>query len=46
MPLTCFTEDEIVDSGTADVNSRGAAYIAQNRIGKKIRWFVIDKDQE
>lgn len=46
MPLTCFTEEDIVDSGTADVNSRGAAYIAQKHKGKKIRWFVIEKDQE
>ena len=46
MPLTCFTEDEIVDNGTADVNGRGAAYIAQKHKGKKVRWFVIDKDQE
>ena len=46
MPLTCFTEDEIVDSGTADVNSRGAAYIAQKHKGKKVRWFIIGKKQE
>ena len=46
MPLTCFTEDEILDSGEAVVNSRSSAYIATKHIGKKIRWLIIDKDQE
>ena len=46
MPYRVFSEDEIIDSGEADINSRGAAYIAQKYIGKKVRWLIIDKDQE
>ena len=44
MPTTCFTEEEIVDSGIAIVNSRGAAYIAQKHIGETIRWFIVKKE--
>ena len=46
MPLTCFSEDEIIDSGTAVVNSKSAAYISSKHKGKKIRWLLIEGDQE
>ena len=45
MPQICFSEEEIVDSGTATINGRGAAYIAKKHIGSKIRWLIIDSDQ-
>ena len=45
MPLTCFTENEILDSGESVVNSKSAAYIASKHKGKKIRWLIIKGDQ-
>ena len=45
MPLVCFTEEEIIDSGDSVVNSRSAAYIASKHKGKRIRWLIIKGDQ-
>lgn len=45
MPLTCFTENEIIDSGKSVVNSKSAAYIASKHKGKKMRWLIIKGDQ-
>ena len=45
MPYHVFSEDEIIDSGEADINSRGAAYVAQKHIGKRVRWLIIKGDQ-
>ena len=46
MPLTCFTEDEIIANGDNPVNSKGFVYVGTKHIGKKARWLIIDKDQK
>ena len=46
MPRISFSESEILDSGEAVVNSKSAAYISSKHKGKKIRWLLIEGDQE